>query len=158
MCRKLILYKCTSFNFSIINSMQLNLTISGFGLVPKPIYFLHASVLLLLQGWFHCLYWTSVPFHQDFSLCKRENEKWIQSSLKITFYRRSNFSASKIQQRTNIEIVCCHDDIENLRLLKIHKLRVERWYQFMKIRALEWFLNRRRVSVFVFLTVFKHLL
>mgnify|MGYP000908329837 CR=1 FL=1 len=70
--------------------------------------------------------------------------------LKITFYRRSNFSASKIQQRTNIEIVYCHDDIENLRLLKIHKLRVERWFQFLKIGACDWFLNRRRFPVPVF--------
>ena len=94
-----------------------------------------------------------------FFLCnKKENGKWSQSPLKITFDRRSNFSAGKIQQRTNIEIVCCHDDIENLRLLRIHKFRVERWYQFLKIGACNWFLNRRRFPVPVFLTVFKYLL
>ena len=139
MCRKLVLYKCTSFNFSKINSMQFDLIINGFGLVPQPLYFLHTSVVLLLQGQFRCLYWTSVPFHQDFFLCKTANEKWIQSSLKITFHQRSNFRAGKIQPRANIERLCCYDNIEHLQLSKIHKLRVERWYQFIKLESFDWF-------------------
>ena len=44
-----LLYKCTSFYFSKINSIPFGLLIRSFDLVPHPIHFLHASALLLLQ-------------------------------------------------------------------------------------------------------------